>query len=238
MQLLAIVQKFGDDDSMVPRIAQGVREPGDQTAAEASMRQAAASKYIGMAIRNLDNGIIEPLVKAFYDYNMNDPDVQAGKGNYIVQALGFTSFQNKTDRIKSLQTMLALALSDPELRKETKVRYYFEEIAKALDTDPDQGLKTKEEKEADAQAEAENPQAKLQVEGATAEVDKIKSEAIKNKAKAAKDLADARATTLTPIPDEPQATGGSDGLEGYDGGGAAISPGDGGGLPGGDADLA
>lgn len=195
-QLLGIVLKFLDEDSMVPKLQQGIKEPGEQTAMEAGMRQAASSKYIGMAIRNLDIGIIEPLISEFYKYNMNDPSIQVGKGNYVVQSLGFTSFINKTTRIHSLQQVLTLALSSPAMQNETKVRFLFEEIVKALDIDPDQGLKTPEEKQAESEAQAQSPEAQLQLAGAQAGVKKVESEAIKNESIAQKNAAAAQKHTV------------------------------------------
>lgn len=190
MELLKVVREFLDDDSMVPKITQGIREPGDQTAAEASMRQAAASKYIGMAIRNLDEGIIEPLVTDFYRYNMDDPDIQVGKGNYIVQALGFTSFMNKTTRVQMLQNVLNLILSNDALIAESKVRFYLEEIIKSLEADPDQGLKSDEDKQMESRNAQNSPEAALQIQGAEAEVEKTQSETMKNKSVAAKNIAE------------------------------------------------
>jgi hypothetical protein len=191
MELLNVVRQFLDEDSMVPKISQGIREPGEQTASEASMRQASASKYIGMAIRNLDDGIVEPVINEFLKYNMNDPSVQVGKGNYLVQALGFTSFQNKTARVQALQQVLTLALSNEALMGQTKVRFYLEEIIKALDADPDQGLKTPDEIQAEQESAAADPSIKLQQDAAVAGIKKTESDALKNESAAVKNMADA-----------------------------------------------
>lgn len=243
MQLLGVVQKFLDDDSMVPRIAEGIKDQGDQTAAEASMRQAASQKYLGSAIRNLDQGLIEPMVKKFYDHNMADPAIQTGKGNYIVQALGFTSFMNKTERIKNLQMVLAMTLQNPEFLKDTNTKEIRGEIAKALDCDPDQFLLSEDAVKQNEQAQAESPPVKLAEAQAGADVKLTEAEATRAKAQAVKALADAKGKVQTmphPAgpggePSEPGNEGGQSGLEASSGGGAEVGSGAGAGQPAGDA---
>lgn len=137
ISLLEMAMPMLDDASMVPRIAQGFTDPNMQTATEVSVRQVQASKYIGMIVRNLDEGIIEPLVEYLYGYNMDDPDVTAGKGNYTVQALGFSAYQNKVERLRKVQELLALALSNPNLTQMTKLQNLYREVVKATDLDPD-----------------------------------------------------------------------------------------------------
>jgi hypothetical protein len=191
-RLLEIARQLIDDDSLVPRIASGMIESVGQTAREASIRQAQALKYMGMAIRNLDLGLIEPMVEKFYAYNMEDPAVTQGKGNYIVQALGFSSFINRTDRLTKLQQALTMALNSPELNQMTKVREAWTEIQKAMDLDPDQLIKTQEEVDAEGAKNAENPAAVLQLESVKAEVEKTKAETTKAKADAVAKLGQAK----------------------------------------------
>ena len=193
--LYQIAKNQLDDDSLVPKIAQGLTEKNRQTAREAAAKQAQSMKYIGMAIRNADQ-TIEDVVMEFYKYNMSDPQVTEGKGNYIVQALGFSSFQNKTERLQHLQQALMMALQSPQLGQETKIAYLWEEILKALDLDPDQVLKSDLEKQQEAQAQAQSPQTQIAMQGAVAAVDKDKAKAIKDKASAVAQLAKAKGQTV------------------------------------------
>lgn len=134
--LLEMAMPMLDDASMVPRLAQGYTDPNVQTATEISVRQAQASKYMGMLIRNLDEGIIEPMIQSFYEYNMGDDNVTEGKGNFVVQALGFSAYQDKVERRRILQELLALALSNPELARRTNIDNLYSAIVKATDLDP------------------------------------------------------------------------------------------------------
>lgn len=190
VSLLTMAMPMLDDASMVPRLAQGYTDPNVQTATEVSVRQAQASKYMGMLIRNLDEGIIEPMVQYFYEFNMGDDAVQAGKGNYIVQGLGFSAFQNKVERRKMLQEMLALALSSPELMRRTNFDNLYRDLIKAIDLDPDlillgpdqqqplpgeQPPEIPPEQQAQMQAETQLTQAEAMEQQTAAELNKAKT---------------------------------------------------------------
>lgn len=196
MGLLNLAKTQMEEDSMVPKIAQGMVEAVGQTAREVSIRQAQALKYLGMAIRNIDTGLIEPMVKMFYDYNMEDPEVKQGKGNYLIQALGFSSFQNKNERLTKLMQALTLALAQPKLEAETKIRQCWEEIIKAMDVDPDMFLKTQEEKDKEQEEAMNNPALQLEMEGQKAVVEKDKAAALKDRTDAALNLAQAKDKTV------------------------------------------
>jgi hypothetical protein len=199
VELLKITLPMLDDASMVPRLAQGFTDPNAQTATEISVRQAQASKYIGMIVRNLDEGIIEPMIEYLYQFNMQDPDVAVGKGNFLVQALGFSSYQNKVERVRKIQELLALALNAPTLAQRTRIDYLYRELVKATDLDPDFVVMTAEEAQPDpAQAEAmqaEQKKVEAQVEKDLAQADLSKAETEQTQVETARLLE-------TPIPSE------------------------------------
>jgi len=173
LNLIQLAEKYCDMDTLIPKLTQGLDVKEPQMRAYVAQQQVEKSgKYIGQVIRNNDEGLIEPIVESFYDYNMNDPSVLKGKGAYIVKALGFTSFQDRIERIEKLKSMLTLVLSSPELMADSKLRWYLMEIAKAFDMDPDQAVKSEEEKAQEAQANQAPPDPIVQ-----AQVDKLSAEA-------------------------------------------------------------
>jgi len=151
MQLIEMAMQFLDQDTMIPKIQQGIQTDQRVTAFEISQQVEKAGKYIGSVIRNQDEGLIEPIVEAFYDYNMSDPTVSKGKGNYIVKALGFNSFQDRIERISKIKQFMDLIVSNPAFLAEARVRKLMENIAKALDMEPDEVLKSEAEKQAEAE---------------------------------------------------------------------------------------
>ena len=179
--LIELMEKYADADTLIPRITQGmdVKEP-QMRAYVAAQQVEKAGKYMGSVIRNMDEGLIEPMIEAFYDYNMANPEQQTGKGSYIVKALGFSSFQNRVERIARIQQFLTTIMSSPDLAKEAKLPWFVEELAKALDLDPDQVLKTAAEKQQEAQIAASqppNPLVEAQTKKLSAEADRAEADA-------------------------------------------------------------
>ena len=174
---LSVAERYADEASQLPKIMQGevAEKRSSDTAYKMSQLIAAAGKYIGGVIKNYDEGLIEPNTRWMYQYNMDDPDYKGKKGNLIAKATGFTSYQDKIEKLQKLQQMLSMALSDEELRSEHKLRELLEEVYKILDIEPTQFLKTKEEKqkagqEAQAAEEAQR-QAMLALEEAMTHIE-------------------------------------------------------------------
>lgn len=150
LSLINLAERYMDQETMIPKITQGIdTTQGKETAYEISQQIEKAGKYIGAVIRNQDEGLIELMIERFYDYNMADPEVTKGKGNYIVKATGFNSFQDRLERTKSLQQFLALIMNNPALQADVNFKRIMEDIAEAMDVDPDDYFKTDEEKQAD-----------------------------------------------------------------------------------------
>jgi hypothetical protein len=154
---IALFERYADESSQLPKIMQGetAEKKKPDTLGELNMLQQNAGKYIGGVIKNHDEGLIEPIITDFYQYNMDNPDEPQGKGNFVVRALGFSSFQNRVTRLEKIMTFLNLLLGDEELRTIGKVKDLLREVAKALDLDPDDVVKTDQEQQQDAQQKAE-----------------------------------------------------------------------------------
>lgn len=156
----AMIERFLDEDSMLPRILQGTvaEKQKPDTLGEINILQQNAGKYLGGVIRNFDEGIIEPVISAFYHYNMNDPNITEGKGNFVVKALGFSSFQNRAVRLQQLMQFYNMIMAAQEIKGiggEYRLKSITDNIGKGLDIDPDEYTKTKEEKELEQQQNAE-----------------------------------------------------------------------------------
>jgi len=149
-----LFERYSDEDSQLPKIMQGevADKKSPDTAYEMNQLVQNAGKYVGGVIRNYDEGLVEPWVGYCYEYNMDDPDCPIqNKGNFIPKALGFTSFQDRVERLGKIMQAINLALSHELIAKEVKFRELLEEIWKALDIDPAASLKTTEEKETEQQ---------------------------------------------------------------------------------------
>ena len=153
---MALAREWIDTISQIPEILHaGVpMKRADSTAFEINQLMENAGKYLGAVIRNIDQSFVEPEIKALYDYNMLDPDYDGIKGNWKVQANGFTSFQNRIIKINALRQLLALVLSNEYLAREIKVAPHLKVLYENIDQDPNVFLKSEDEKREEAEMEA------------------------------------------------------------------------------------
>ena len=157
LSAFGLAQTLTDDVSQVPKIMQGTVLPKQKpdTLGEVNMLMDAAGKYLGLVLKNIDDGFIEPEISAIYKYNMRNPEYKGEKANLIIHPTGFASFANKIKRAQTLQQLLTLILSNEVLMAEAKIRPHLTEIYKAQDVDPDEFLKSEQEKLEDQQRQAQ-----------------------------------------------------------------------------------
>lgn len=185
LNALAETGTWADEDSMIPRVQQGGSGKSSETAYELAQRLDKSGKYLALVMQNYDNGLTEPIGNWFYDINMQDPQID-GKGSYILYATGFTSFQERLEKLTAIRELLNIAMSFPNPR--IKVLEMFKAVCKMSDIDPDAWIMTEEEASqlppdpvqeatlAKLQAETESIQAKAQNEAALVQ---IKAEELK-----------------------------------------------------------
>ena len=159
--LVTMYLDFADMASSMPRIEQGQESDNPSTAFEIQQRLSRSGKYMGEIIKRLDK-FIEKIINDFYKYNMLDPDLPIAKGVYKIKALGFSSFENQIIRLQALMRFFALVADRPDLMAEIDARWLVEEIAKAIDLDPEQLFKSEEQKAREAEAQQNSPEVQEQ----------------------------------------------------------------------------
>jgi hypothetical protein len=126
------------------------------------MLQANAGKYIGGVIKNFDEGTLEPVCQDFYDYNMEDPDIKTGKGNFIAKALGYSSYQDRVIRLNKVMQALQIAMSNPEMSREVKMGDILKVVYESLDVDAAKVLKSEDDKREELDAAQNSPARKME----------------------------------------------------------------------------
>lgn len=161
---IALYERYGDDASQMPKIMQGAtldkRKP--DTFSEMNMLMQNAGKYVGGVIKNLDEGTLEPVAQDFFDYNMEDPDIERGKGNFIAKSLGFSSYQERVVRLNKIMQAMNIAMATPEMAKEVKMGDILKIVYDALDVDSAKVLKSAKEKAEELEAMANSPARKIE----------------------------------------------------------------------------
>lgn len=145
-EIINIFERWADEETGLPKILQGETSKNQpDTAFEMSKLIEAANKAIGATIRNCDHGHISPLVTGFYDYHyITNPD-ESMKGDYVVKALGFASYQDKAIRGQNILGLAQFALSNQFTAKFVKTVEFLRELARIRDLDPDKYFMTDDE---------------------------------------------------------------------------------------------
>lgn len=167
MTLMELWMTMADETTAVPRYmygeTQNVQGAG-RTATGLSMLMGAANIVLKDQIRNFDDGITKPFIKAMYFWNMRLNPKQDIKGDFNVQPRGSTSLIAKEVRAEHLNTFLALTNNPVDLAI-TNRDVLLREMAKSLDLSdlnlikPPAQVKVEGE-QAGAQAEADKEFAK------------------------------------------------------------------------------
>ena len=138
MQMFDKARQLADESTGMPSFAYGqtgVSGVG-RTASGISMLMNAAGGSIKTVIKNIDDYLINPMGKAFFNFNMQfdfDPEI---KGDLEVNARGTESLMANEVRSQRLMQFLQIA-SQPALMPFAKFPYIIREIAKSMDLDPD-----------------------------------------------------------------------------------------------------
>lgn len=151
LEMVNLFERFADEESGIPKMMQGETQQNDPDTAYAYSRLIeAGNKQMGNVIRNLDEGIIEPVVGGLYHYLMAfDPD-EGIKANLQVQAMGFSSYTDRITRGNNITEFLMMMMGNPILARLLKPAPMVREIAKTRDLDVDMFVKTDPELEAEA----------------------------------------------------------------------------------------
>jgi hypothetical protein len=163
MQLFDKARVLADESTGFPSFAHGqtgVSGVG-RTASGISMLMSAANGSIRTVVKNIDDYLLAPLGRAFFNFNMQfDFDAEI-KGDLEVKAQGTESLMANEVRSQRLMQFLGV-VSNPTLAPFAKMDYIVREIAKSMDLDPDKVANSMADAAIQAEIlkkfQAENPQ--------------------------------------------------------------------------------
>lgn len=149
--IIDIFRKFADEETSLPSYSHGQVQDGmTKTASGMSMLMGAANVSIKNVIKNIDDYLIEPMIKSFYDWNMRWTDDDSIKGDSVVLAQGSTSLMSK--EIKSQRVLqFTQAIQSPLFAPLVDAHELLVEVANAMDLPADKLIWTEKELEAQQQ---------------------------------------------------------------------------------------
>lgn len=151
--IIEMFRKFADETTSLPSYTHG--DAGQQlnkTATGMSILMGNANVALKSTLKNVDDYLIIPLIKSLYHWNMEWSDNEKAKGDLNVTARGSTSLIQREVRSQRLLQFMSL-ISNPMDVAITKRKELLTEIAKSMDINPDEVIKTDKELQIEAQAQ-------------------------------------------------------------------------------------
>ena len=160
-QIVEIFRRFADETTSLPSYTHGEQTSSlNKTATGMSMLMGAANVALKSTIKNIDDFLLEPLIKALFHWNMEYSTNQKAKGDLKIVARGSTALVQK--EVQSQRLLQFLSLVSNELDNSLVDRHrLLREIAQSMDIDPDEVVKS-EEQLAREQQELAMQQAQMQ----------------------------------------------------------------------------
>lgn len=149
--IIELFRRFADETTSLPSYTHGeTAQSLNKTATGMSILMGNANVALKSTLKNIDDFLIVPLISSLYHWNMEWSDNEKAKGDLKVVARGSTSLIQREVRSQRLLQFLSL-ISNPIDMAIVKRKELLTEIAKSMDINPEEVLKTEKELELEAQ---------------------------------------------------------------------------------------
>ena len=147
LQMFDKFRQLADEQTGIPSYSHGQTgvQSMTRTASGMSMLLGAASLNIKTVVKNVDDFLLKPLGRAYYQWNMQffEGELEI-EGDLEINAMGTNSLMQKEVRSQRL-TMFLQTAQNPAIAPFVKISKIVSELAYSLDLDPDEILNDPEE---------------------------------------------------------------------------------------------
>ncbi len=116
IQIIDMVRNFIDDETNLPSLVSGQSQqagtPGAETASGMSMLMGAAQVVIKSVVKNIDDFLVKPLIRSYYDFNMEWSMDEEIKGDMKVHALGSSILIAKEIQNRNMTEFLSITANE------------------------------------------------------------------------------------------------------------------------------
>ena len=143
-QIVELFRRFADETTSLPSYTHGEQTRSlNKTATGMSMLMGAANVALKSTIKNIDDFLLEPMVESLFHYNMEFGTDEDAKGDLKIVPRGSTALVQKEVQSQRLLQFLSL-VSNPLDAALVDRGQLLKDIAKSMDIDPDEILKSTE----------------------------------------------------------------------------------------------
>lgn len=144
-QIVEIFRRFADETTSLPSYTHGEQTQGlNKTATGMSMLMGAANVALKSTIKNIDDFLMEPMIKAMYHWNMEFNAKEYIKGDLKIIARGSTALVQKEVQSQRLLQFLSLVSNPTDIGLVDRNKL-LRDIAQSMDIDPDEIVKSEEQ---------------------------------------------------------------------------------------------
>lgn len=138
MALIQFFRDMADEIPAIPRYLWGETSKmggAGRTATGLSMMMGAANITLKDQVKNFDDGITKPFIRAMYFWNMEFNPKPHIKGDFNIVARGSSSLIAREVKAESLNQFIAIVASNPELIPYVQMDNILREMVKIMDLD-------------------------------------------------------------------------------------------------------
>ena len=145
VNVIELFRRFADETTALPSYTHGQTQSSlNRTATGISILMSNANIVLKSVIKNIDDYLTKPMIRALYDWNMTwNPDEDI-KSDMRVVAKGSTALVQKEVQSQRLLQFLSL-VSNPMDAPMVDRGQLLKDIAKSMDIDPDEVIRTQED---------------------------------------------------------------------------------------------
>ncbi len=145
VSVIELFRRFADETTALPSYTHGQTQSSlNRTATGISILMSNANIVLKSVIKNIDDYLTKPMVRSLYDWNMTWNDNEMVKSDMRIIARGSTALIQKEVQSQRLLQFLSL-INNPLDAQMVNREKLLVDIAKSLDIDPDEVIKSQEE---------------------------------------------------------------------------------------------
>jgi hypothetical protein len=145
VSVIELFRRFADETTALPSYTHGQTQSSlNRTATGISILMSNANIVLKSVIKNIDDYLTKPMVRSLYDWNMTWNENENVKSDMRVVAKGSTALIQKEVQSQRLLQFLSL-INNPMDAQMIDREKLLTDIAKSLDIDPDEVIKSQKE---------------------------------------------------------------------------------------------
>ena len=145
VSVIELLRRFADETTALPSYTHGQTQSSlNRTATGISILMSNANIVLKSVIKNIDDFLTKPMIRSLYDWNMTWNENENVKSDMRIVAKGSTALIQKEVQSQRLLQFLSL-INNPLDAQMINREKLLTDIAKSLDIDPDEVIKSQEE---------------------------------------------------------------------------------------------